>query len=189
LNADTPNEAVATSIEWKWISQAYRYLRAAKVLVDSEEYQNSRVFLTPTLNLVAHGVEISLKSNLIIGGASENEAKGFNHNIMKLWSDERNAALRKLFPKTIATVWRQAQATGRWADGFIDNPHVLFEEYLELLARLHSNVTGYALRYVAPDDQQVPRPHLLLDAFLKVTEGEVAKFLDVPVERLRFPSS
>lgn len=45
----------------------------------------------------------------------------------------------------------------------------LLEEYLAAISALHTAASEYALRYVAASEMTAPRPHLLIETFLSIT--------------------
>lgn len=152
-----------------WFVEARRYLRAAEVLRASTEYDRGEI-LTPPLHLLAHGIELLLKANLIAGGSSANKARLFGHDIWKLWNDERNAALRTDVLNAAAEEWAAAKLDPAWRDTFSEDSAVLFEEYLKRLSELHTKETDYALRYVRPEETKAPKPHWLGPTMYRVAD-------------------
>ncbi len=155
-----------------WLIEAKRYLHAAEVLRASAEYRRG-VIMTPPLHLLAHGAELLLKANLIAAGSTAIEARSFGHDIWKLWSDDRNAALRADLLKAANEEWVAAKMNPEWQDSFSEDSAALFEEYLKRLSDLHSKETDFALRYVRPEGTEVPKPHMLGPAMYRVADQYV----------------
>lgn len=169
---------------WKLLATAKRFLTGADVLRRSAEYESSKVLFTPVLHLLAHGIEVLLKANLIGAGLTLDEVrKKYGHDIAALWAHDLNRVLRDEAASEARKVWQSAQAEGRWQDRFDDNPVKLLEEYLAALNTLHTAASEYALRYVAASEMTAPRPHLLIETFLPISD------LCVRQPRVLLPSS
>ena len=164
-------EEFSETDHWKLLATAKRFLSAADVLRRSEEYQTSRVLFTPVLHLTAHGIEVLLKANLVGAGLSLGDVrKKYGHNIAALWAHDLNQPLREEAASEARKVWQQAQADGNWPDRFNGEPVALLEEYLAAINALHTAASEYALRYVAASEMTAPRPHLLIDTFLPISD-------------------
>lgn len=156
---------------WKLLATAKRFLSGADVLRRSAEYQSSKVLFTPVLHLAAHGIEVLLKANLVGAGLSLDEVrKKHGHDIAALWSHDLNRLLRDEAASEARKVWQSAKADGRWQDRFEGDPAKLLEEYLAAINALHTAASEYALRYVAASEMTAPRPHLLIETFLLVSD-------------------
>ncbi len=155
------------------VAGAHRYISAAKELRYSKTWEERPTFLqTPTLNLLAHGIELLLKYPLIAGGMTTGEVKqAFGHSLMKLWRQEANATMRQLVLDEAVTAWNVARASNKWPhDDFDKSPAGEIVAALEKLANLHSGKSGFALRYTVPPDTVAPRPAFLIDVFGYVAE-------------------
>lgn len=156
---------------WKLLATAKRFLSAADVLRQSEEYKSSRLLFTPVLHLLAHGIEVLLKGNLVGSGLTLDEVKRkYGHNIATLWSDGLNQLLRKEAISEARKAWEQAQTEDKWPDRFDGDPATLLNEYLATLNTLHTEKSDYALRYVSAAGMKGPKPHLLLETFLPISD-------------------
>lgn len=156
---------------WKLLATAKRFLTGADVLRRSSEYQSSSVLFTPVLHLTAHGIEVLLKANLVGAGLTLDEVrKKHGHNIATLWAHDLNQLLRDEAASEARKVWQSAQAEGRWQDRFDDDPVKLLDEYLSAINALHTAASEYALRYVAASEMTAPRPHLLIETFLPISD-------------------
>ncbi|GLK84028.1 hypothetical protein [Ancylobacter defluvii] len=155
----------------RWLGTATRYLTAAKVLVDTQDYASSRMVHLPALHLTAHGIELLLKANLIGAGWTVDDVrKRFGHFLLPLWRAQENEKLRIETRCAARLVHEEAAASARWACEFSGDPGLLLEEAIERLAPLHSSETYFALRY--PGDPQLvgPRVPFLAFAFWRVAE-------------------
>jgi hypothetical protein len=146
---------------------AHRYLSAARLLRFSETWQtNARLIHTPTLHLLAHGIELLLKYRLTLLGASQAEvAKQYGHDIALLWMDPANADLRDLVLTQAETAWRMARGSGLYQDDFDDDPRQVLVDALTSLSSLHSRQSNFGLRYTLPPGTRAPRPAFLIEAF------------------------
>jgi hypothetical protein len=155
------------------VAGAHRYISAAKELRYSKTWEERPTFLqTPTLNLLAHGIELLLKYPLIASGMTTDEVKhAFGHGIMKLWRQEANATMRQLVLDEAVSAWNEARASNKWLhDDFDKSPADEIVAALEKLAHLHSGASGFPLRYTVPPDTAAPRPAFLIDVFGYVAE-------------------
>jgi len=156
---------------WKLLATAKRFLLAADVLRRSDEYKRSKIPVTPTLHLTAHGIKMLLKANLIGFGLTLGDLRrAYGHDIWSLWNHNANHALRDEACSMARMAWSRAQNDPSWSDSFDGQPEKLLVEYLRRLSDLHTNETEYALRYVAAREMTGPRPHLLIDTFLPVAD-------------------
>ena len=164
-------EEFSESDHWKLLAAAKRFLSAADVLRRSEDYQTSRVLFTPVLHLTAHGIEVLLKANLVGAGLTlQDVRKKYGHDIATLWAHDLNQRLRDEAASEARKVWQQAQADGKWQDRFDNDPVDLLEEYIAAINVLHTATSEYALRYVAGSEMTAPRPHLLIETFLPISD-------------------
>lgn len=164
-------EEFSETDHWRLLATAKRFLTGADVLRRSAEYQSSRILFTPVLHLAAHGIEVLLKANLVGAGLTLDEVrKKYGHDIAALWAHDLNRLLRDEAASEARKVWQTAQADGRWQDRFGDDPVNLLEEYLAAISVLHTAASEYALRYVAASEMTAPRPHLLIETFLPISD-------------------
>jgi len=155
---------------WKVLSKAHGFLSAADVLRCSEEYGKSRILFSPALHLLAHGVELQLKANLIGGGRTLNELrKTYGHNVWALWECNGNQLFRATALREAEVAWQRAIGSGKWPDQFSEDPRELLEQHLRDIDELHTAKSEYALRYLAKSGALGPRVHLLVDTFLAVS--------------------
>lgn len=148
---------------FEWLAASARYLRAARVLVDSPEFTKDLGLFLPTLQLTAHGIELLLKGNLIGAGMSPAEVEGFHHRLRDLWQEPRNAMLRNEVSTIAQAVRLDAEKAGRW-DGGNKSGAALIEEYVRRLAPLHGRETRIALRYPS-QGLKGPRAPFLVETF------------------------
>ena len=149
--------------EYVWLSEARRFLSAGAVLCVSEEYRRGRFLLTPTLHVMAHGIELFLKAALIRNGATATKARAFGHDILGLWSDPRNQPTRADVLTAAAEIWQDP----RWVDDVGKPSEPPVEEYLRSLSELHGKKFDYAPRYGSgrTPEMVAPKPYLLLATF------------------------
>jgi hypothetical protein len=148
--------------------QAHRYLSAARLLRFSETWETDpHLIHTPTLHLLAHGIELLLKFRLLEHGRSQaTVAKDFGHDLPMLWAADANADVRKLVLECAETAWRTACDSGQYQEeDFSGNPRCVLEKALQSLSMLHSRETNFAIRYTSPPNARAPRPAFLIDAF------------------------
>jgi len=159
--------------EFGWLAEAKRFLLAGEVLRQSADYQQGRLLITPTLHVVAHGIELFLKATLIRHGATEAEARKFRHDILALWNDSRNGPTRNDIMTAAVEEWEAAKQNPQWVDDFSIFNEAPLEEYLQRLSELHTKDTDYALRYVTGRTSTTagPKPHLLSATFYRVADG------------------
>jgi len=172
MDAETHWSDIASSPGFSWLAESKRYLLAAEVLLQSDEYQHNKLMITPTLHLVAHGIELFLKAILIRNGASDSDARGFSHNILELWNDDRNATARSDILTAADEEWEAAKHSSKWLDDFSTLDKAPLEEDLQRLSELHSRKSDFALRYVTgrTSDTAGPKPHLLSATFYRVVD-------------------
>lgn len=164
-------EEFSETDHWKLLATAKRFLSAADVLRRSEEYRTSRVLFTPVLHLTAHGIEVLLKANLVGAGLTLDDVrKKYGHSIAALWAHDLNQPLRDEAASEARKVWHRAQTDGNWLDRFDGDPVTLLEEYLAAINTLHTAASEFALRYVAASEMTAPRPHLLIETFLPISD-------------------
>lgn len=161
------------------LAGAQKYISAARLLRHSETWKERPTLLqTPTLHLLAQGVELLLKYPLLAGGMSAEKVKDrFGHNLMKLWRHEANSTLRQLVLAEAVVAWVQARNSGMWPDDDFDKlPADEVLTALETLAYLHSAKSGFALRYTVEPDTRSPRPAFLIDVFGYVTDRSIGNW-------------
>jgi|SRR6185437_11439983 hypothetical protein len=151
---------------------AHRYLSAARLLRFSETWQTDpQLIHTPTLHLLAHGIELLLKYGLIVHGDSQAVvARRYGHDLALLWAAPANTELRDLVLSQSETVWRIAQGSGQYQDAFSGDPRQVLVDALSSLSALHSRETNFGLRYTLPPGTRAPRPAFLIDAFGDIAE-------------------
>jgi hypothetical protein len=155
----------------KLLAAAKRFLYSADVLRRSEDYKSNRILFTPTLHLIAHGIEVLLKANLVGSGLHLSDLRSqYGHDICALWNHNGNWLLRRQVFSEARRAWDNAANGPDWQDSFEDNPESLLAEYLKSISALHTSKTDYALRYIASPELIGPRPHLLVDSFLPVSD-------------------
>lgn len=162
----------------QWLVQAYRFLYAARTLLNSKEYSASRALFTPTLHLTAHGIELLLKSNLIGSGLSEADMKNqIRHDIQLLWDHELNSELRNEIEEAAVLVWDHARLNPRFQGEFGSDPRKELKEYLRVLSSLHAQTSGDTIRYMSAPDAEGPRPHLMIEAFFTLADRKLRQLL------------
>lgn len=154
------------------LAGAHKYLSAAKELRYSKTWmERPQLLQTPTIHLLAHGVELLLKYPLLAAGASSDDVrKRFGHDLVRLWNDDGNEVLRSVVSERSIEAWDAAKASGKWpTDNFGKHPQEEVKHALDQLDFLHGRASGFALRYVVMPNTRAPRPAFLIDVF-----GEVA---------------
>lgn len=158
------------------IAGAHRYISSAKELRKSDTWNERPTFLqTPTLHLLAHGIELLLKYPLLTNGwAADGVRKRFGHDLLSLWNQDENARLRKLVLAESNVAWEAARGSNKWQhDDFDKSPPDELLSALATLGMLHSKESGFALRYIVPPGTRAPRPAFLIDVFGYVAERSV----------------
>ena len=166
------DEDVWSAIAADWLAEAQRFLLAGEVLRQSDEYKRCKLLVTPTLHVVAHGIELFLKAGVIRNGATEVEARKFGHDILALWNDVRNQTTRTDILTAAAEEWQAAAQNPYWKDDFGAFEKAPFEEYLQRLSELHAKESDYALRYTmgCTPETAGPKPHLLSETFYRICD-------------------
>jgi hypothetical protein len=167
------NSELPSAPEYVWFMEAARYLSGAHVLRQHPEYLYSRLLITPTNHLLAHGIELFLKGTLIRTGESEAGVRiMYGHDLFGLWNDERNVTTRSDVLLAAQEDLTEAVRSGVWADDFDSFRQPPIGEYLRSLSDAHSRQTNFALRYPAerPAEATVPKAHLLCGAFSRVAD-------------------
>lgn len=158
------------------ISGAHRYIRSAKELRNSDTWNERPTFLqTPTLHLLAHGIELLLKYPLLAKGwATDGVRRKFGHDLLGLWNQDENARLRELLLAESNVAWEAARESNKWQhDDFDKSPSYELVSALNTIGMLHSKESGFALRYIVPPGTRAPRPAFLIDVFVCVAERSV----------------
>jgi hypothetical protein len=160
------------SDQGKVIARSKQFLAAAETLMRSSEYEDRpKLLLAPTLHLAAHGIELLLKFPHFRAGMSAGAVgSAYGHDLKKLWADERARTIRELAKDSAALAWEAARESARWDDDFRGSPEELVEEFLSRLAELHGKDTNFGLRYLLPAAATGPRPGLIVDTFLDVSD-------------------
>ena len=167
-NQPSPGD-LASDPKFEWLAESKRYLLAADTLRTSDKCRRARALLrTPTLHLLAHGIELFLKANLICEEATPKQARAFGHDIWSLWNDGRNASARRDLLAAADEFWLAAKSDPMWGDDFRSFTVVPFEVDLKRLSALHTDETDFALRYVRPAGTEGPQPHLLCETFYRI---------------------
>jgi hypothetical protein len=153
-----------TNEEYQLLARASGFLEAARIVADAEGGRTSLV--APIAHLVAHGSEVLIKHWLLRKGISAKYLRvTYGHNLRELWNEPKNEALRNAANEEGVRALAAAKASCLYRDEEWPDPYALLEEYISQLSRLHTNETGYALRYAAEPDTKVPIPLFLLDVF------------------------
>lgn len=164
----------------QFIAQSLRYFRAAGVIRHSTSWGVQ--MQSPTLHLVAHGIELLLKFPLISWGKTQEEVKkDHGHDLRALWQLHENLNFRTAVYREGEISWAVARNSGAWPDdNFDDDPSQIIDKALESLAVLHGKRSSFALRYTLEKDTLAPRPAFLIDTFGGVAERIVMnpKYLD-----------
>ena len=158
--------------EGQFVAGAHRYLSAARLLTDTEEWTSRPSFLqTPVLHLLCHGVELLLKFPMLRAGKSPEVVRKFGHDLASLWESDANATLRREIVNEGRVCWQEAQISGKWpSDDFRVDPLTVIEKAVADLAYLHNRGSGFALRYSFEGTLFAPRPRFLIEAFGEVAE-------------------
>ena len=146
---------------------AHRYLTAARLLRFSDTWEQDAVSIqTPTLHLLAHGIELLLKFRLLEQGCSQaTVAKNFGHDLAMLWAADANADVRQLVLECAERAWRVASGSGQYQEDFTGDPRSELTEAIDKLTALHSRRTNFGLRYTLQRNTRAPRPAFLIEAF------------------------
>lgn len=171
-DSETRLSALEAEPAFRWLAESKRYLLAAEVLRESDDYKRGKLLITPTLHLVAHGIELFLKGTLLRSGLSETDVRKFGHDIHALWNHALNATTRDEILSAASEEWEAARQNPDWLDDFGAFDKAPFEEYLQHVNELHSRDSDFALRYVTgrTPDTAGPRPHLLSATFYRVVD-------------------
>lgn len=79
----------------RYVRRARDYESAARILIYKEDRSNLR--LAPCFHLIAHGIELILKSSLVAHGVDKEEIKkSYGHDLIKLWEHKSNECFRDM---------------------------------------------------------------------------------------------
>ena len=157
----------------QFIAGAHRYLSAARILTDSDEWKSrGRMLQTPALHMLSHGIELLLKYPLIRLGRDQKSIKNeFGHDLQRLWDASENVSLRSEVFAAAAIVWTEARESGMWDnDDFSSDPTMVLSKAMVDLAYLHGQQSSFALRYTIARPTLAPRPRFLIETFGCVAE-------------------
>lgn len=164
----------------QFIAGSLRYLRAAGILRHSNDWGVE--LQSPTLHLVAHGIELLCKFPLIsLGNTQDSIRRIYGHDLSTLWRLPENSTLRAATYREGGLAWTSAQKSGVWPlDNFEDDSDQVIDRAVDRLSHLHGRGSNYALRYTLEEDTFAPRPAFLIDAFGRVAERIVMnpRYLD-----------
>lgn len=165
-------EGFLDSDEGKIIARSKQFLFSAAILKRSPEYsERPKLMLAPILHVAAHGIELLLKFPHFKAGIPEAKIRStYAHDLKKLWLDQQASAIRELAWECADLAWQEARASGHWEDQFTEDPKELIEQFLFRLSELHGKDTNFGLRYMLPAEATGPRPGLLVDTFLDVSD-------------------
>lgn len=157
----------------QFIANAHRYLSAAKLLTEQENWIS--LHQIPSLHLLAHGIELLLKYPLLRAGMSQTLiSKQFGHNVALLWNLPSNKALRSCVCASADIAWKEAEESGLWPDKFSGDVEESLSGGIEKLSILHDRDSKFALRYTMEKPMLAPRPRFLVEAFSDVAERTCA---------------
>lgn len=133
----------------------------------------------PRLHLLCHGMEVTFKTALLMGGCSDTKLKNkYGHNLSKLWHAKRNSDLRILVELLAPEVIQKARTEERWESIEIDEPLREFENGVDALSRQHGHLSNYAFRYPTGPQIAAWRPYFLIDVMLEVLRWYLRSELD-----------
>ena len=158
----------------QWIGRSKGFFLSAQCI--AIEKKNGALFRAPIAHLIAHGLELLLKYELIINGYSDNELKKVGHNLMEMWKLDECKNIRDLSLKHLDRAWKDAGESGRYECNFESSCEVALEESIKMLSRLHTAESNYAGRYPSISTETAPVPLILLDTFLPTVEDVLYKF-------------
>ncbi|WP_300061948.1 hypothetical protein [uncultured Roseobacter sp.] len=150
--------------EYQLLSRAAGFLEAARIVADDSGGKPSLV--APIAHLVAHGLEVLLKHWLLRSGTSAKDLQhDYGHDLSKLWAAPKSEPFRKAAEQEATRALYEAKTSGRFLDEEWPEPTSFLEEHINRFSYLHSHSSGYALRYAARENEEVPVPLFFLDVF------------------------
>ncbi len=164
----------------QFLAGSRRYFRAAHILRTSKDWGVE--LQSPTLHLIAHGIELLCKFPLIsLGNSQESVRRKYGHDVSTLWGLSENAALRATVYHEAHLAWTAARDSGKWPhDDFSDEADRVIDKAVDDLGHLNGKNSNFALRYTLEKDTLAPRPAFLIETFGRVAERMVMnpRFLD-----------
>lgn len=135
----------------RYVRRARDYESAARILIYKSKRSNLR--LAPCLHLIAHGMELILKSSLVYNGIDQEEIRiKYGHDLIKLWDDKCNKHIRDALCVLESKAMRSVNASGDMAP---------FYDQLLNLSDLHKKTQS--LRYPDEKNTTLNSPELLCE--------------------------
>ena len=133
--------------------RAYDYLYASQLIWKNRPIANS--LLSPSLYLICHAIELTLKANLLMTGVAPKEVRKFSHRIDELWYAEQNTELR--------------QAANEIERKLSSGDHKVVEKTIVQLAPVYWGPKGeFSLKYESEPDASSPVPNITLPVFVSL---------------------
>lgn len=153
----------------QFIANAHRYLSAAKLLTERDNWQSNHK--VPALHLLCHGIELFLKYPLLRSGATQSElVKAYGHDLQKLWDAHGNSVSRTYILDTAVNMWTFARDSGEWHGDFTGDPRTKLIDGVRSMSFLHGKQSSFALRYTFSSPLPSQWPRFLIETFGDVAE-------------------
>lgn len=148
----------------RYVQRARDYESAARILICNTERDNLRI--APCLHLIAHGLELILKSSLVSNGVNQEEIRiKYGHDLVKLWNDECNKHIHDVISLLEDEAIRLINTSDRMTP---------FYQQLSNLSNLHKKTQS--LRYPDEKNTTLNSPELLCEMLRLIIDKTYVKF-------------
>lgn len=169
--------SIPVSDHLAWLRAARGYLYAANAVVEDKDFDHEMV--APALYLVAHGLELLLKANLIGGGVEIGNVKKYNHRLDDLWKHELNARIVQNIMESSRYTYDLAMEYGKIKENMRFDPYIFIGEKISQLSEIHKG-RDLPLRYPMRGAVWVPNSRFLIEVLIPVVTKECGKVGRLP---------
>lgn len=148
-------EMLEDIVELQYFLKAISYFCAASMAWENRPAPDT--LIAPVTHLVGHGVELTLKANLILQGFNKKEIRDIGHKLNELWQHDKCAELR--------------ECAYDIAKKFHNYTPAKFDKKIENLSSLYFAGKGdYPLRYVSSSALEGSHSTAFVDTFVAIAK-------------------
>lgn len=169
----------------KHAALAKQFLEGALTL-DAAQQGKGKILFVPTLALAGHGLELLLKSSILLNSGTVPTRGRAGHNVADLWAQALCEPVRGNVYANANFVVQEDRENPLYI-GIPDENEVilaLIEDYVVALAKLHGE-GGYPLRYPSASDKKAPRTPLLVKSLWRTADDLVKRPSEFLLHRFR----
>jgi hypothetical protein len=156
-------EEIEDQLDLQYFLQAISYFCAASLAWENRPTPDT--LIAPVTQIVGHGVELTLKANLLLQGSSEKDIRNIGHDLKALWQHERNSGLRD-----------RAYEIAKGSHSFTQ---ASFEKRVETLSSLYFAGRGnFPLRYEAVPELTSSHSPQFVDTFTTIAKMGVGTSIE-----------